>query len=70
MKITKNINGYDVELILDKIKDYDRFSIYQVSRLVNGVKTPLYKECYSDFDICEIVNNDYKLGDDEYDKKS
>lgn len=61
MKITKYMEGQIVELVIDKIKDYARFGLYQVSRVVDGVKTPLYKECFSDHQICEIVNNRYRV---------
>lgn len=60
MKIMVRVNGHDIELLLDKIKECARFSIYQVSQLVNGEKVPLYKECFSDFDICKIIENNYR----------
>lgn len=61
MKITKHINGCAIELILDKIKNYHKFSMYQVSRMINGVKVPLYKQCYSDHQIQELERNGYVI---------
>lgn len=60
MIINKNENGHHVELVLDLIKDYGRYGLYQVSRVVNGVKRPLYQECFSEFDISKIIKNEYK----------
>lgn len=61
MKITRLINGHRVELILEKIEEYERYSLYQVYKLVNGVKVPIRQECYTDFQINEIINDGYKL---------
>ena len=61
MKITKYMNGCTIELILDKIKDYRRFGMYQVSRMINGVKKPLYRQCYSDHQLQELERNGYKI---------
>lgn len=76
MTVNKKVNGHTIELIMEKIEDhareysmYDKYAVYQVSKMVNGEKVPLYKECFSDFDIQRIENNGYKLDnycDDEY----
>lgn len=51
MKLIKNIDGERVEFILDKLEDYGRHALYQVSRIINGVKVPCYKECFSKHDF-------------------
>ena len=61
MKITKYMEGHYVELIIEKIRDYARYGLYQVYSVVDGVKKPLYKECFSDHQICEIINNRYSI---------
>lgn len=61
MKIIKYMEGLSIELIFDKIKKYDRYNLYQVSKLVNGVKMPLYKECFSKIQLAEIAKNRYKI---------
>lgn len=61
MKIIKNEQGLDIELVLDKIKDYERFSLYQVSKIVDGVKVPLYKECYADSELFTVEKNGGKI---------
>ena len=71
MTIIKKHNGHTIELIIDKIKeytkDYSKYAIYQVSKMINGKKVPLYKECFTDVDIQRIENNSYELEDDEDD---
>ena len=61
MKITKYMEGQYIELVMDKIKDYARYSLYQVSKVVDGVKTPLYKECYSNHQMHELARNKYRI---------
>lgn len=61
MKITKYMNGQTIELILDKIKDYRKYTMYQVSKMVNGVKKPLYRQCYSDYQMRELERNNYTI---------
>ena len=63
MKVSKKINGCTIELIIEKIKDYTRYTMYQVSRMVNGKKVSLYKECFSDFDIQKIIKDGYRIYD-------
>lgn len=71
MKISKQVNGHYVELIIDKIKDYVdervKYATYQVSRMVNGKKEPLYTECFSDFDIKRIIKDGCRIY--EYDRR-
>lgn len=61
MKVTKYMEGQLVELVFDKIKNYGRYTMYQVSKVFNGVKTPLYRECFSDYQKKEIKRNNYRI---------
>lgn len=63
MKIIKNVWGHTVELDFIKVKDFNRHTLYQVSK--DGVK--LYKESLTDDQLKRIVLNGYKyLNDKEY----
>lgn len=53
MKIIKNIRGVKVELELIKVKDYGKFSLYEVYK--NGVL--VYKETYTNEQMSQIINN-------------
>lgn len=64
IKITKYIGGRPIELVMDKIKDYTRYSLYQIYKVVNDVKIPVYKECFSIFDIIRLKRNNYVIKDD------
>lgn len=57
MKLIKTVEGHDIELEIDKIEDHPRCDLYQVYRVVDGVKVPLYKECFSDYDINKLIEN-------------
>lgn len=54
MKIKKKVQGKEIELELVKIKDYPKYSLYQVYKLVNGKRIAMYQECYTDLQIEEI----------------
>lgn len=57
MKIKKKVQGQNIELELVKIKDYKNYNLYQVYKLVNGIRIPVYQECYTNLQIQEIINN-------------
>lgn len=61
MKITRLFNGHKIELFIEKIKDYPRHSLYQVYKLVNDVKVPVYQESFTNFELYEIAKNGYKI---------
>lgn len=65
MKIKKKVQGQDVELELVKIKDYPRYGLYQVYKLVNSKRIPLYKQCYTKLQIEEIIKNKNIITDEE-----
>lgn len=66
MKIKKRVQGHDIELELVKIKDYPRYSLYQVCKLVNGKRIPLYQECYTQLQIKEIIRRGYWIGEEVF----
>lgn len=51
MKIRKIVQGQIVNLELVKIKDYSRYTLYQVYKLVNGNRIPIYKTTYTKLQI-------------------
>ncbi len=53
MKIIKNVRGVKIELELVKVKDFDKFSLYEVYK--NGVL--IYKETYTKEQINQIIAN-------------
>jgi hypothetical protein len=61
MHVTRINDGHRVDLVLDKVKSYARFSLYQISKIVDGVKIPLYRETFTVREIREIFNNGHKL---------
>lgn len=65
MKIKKKVQGQDVELEFVKIKDYPRYGLYQVYKIINGKRIPLYKVCYTNLQIKEIIKNKNIITDEE-----
>lgn len=57
MKIKKRVHGNIIDVELEKIKDYSSYSLYQVYKLENGERIPLYKETYTEEQIEEIHKN-------------
>lgn len=57
MNIKKRIQGMTVEIEFEKIKEYDKYDLYQVYRIKNGIRIPLYKECFTDMDLDLIHKN-------------
>ena len=70
LKMFVDVNGHRIELRLDKIKKYTRYSLYQVSKVVDGVKVPVYQECFSDFDVKRLTNGEatYSLDVEDIDE--
>lgn len=65
MKIKKKVQGQDVELELVKIKDYPRYGLYQIYKIVNGKRIPAYKECYTKLQLKELAEKDFCISDEE-----
>ena len=55
MKFKKRNYGDITEIEIEKIKDYDRFSLYQLYKMVDDKKIPLYKECHTKEHLNEIA---------------
>lgn len=53
MKIHKIENGISIITEFIKIKEYERFSLYQVYLIQGNKKIPIYKECYTDMQLKE-----------------
>lgn len=66
MKVIKNVNGQVVQLEFIKIMKYPRYGVYQVYKLINGKRIPLYKECLTRQEIQEIINNENIIKEGEY----
>ncbi len=65
MKIRKTVQGHVIELELVKIKNYPRYGLYQIYKLENGKRIPLYQECYTRLQIKDIVDKGYCVTDEE-----
>lgn len=66
MKIRKTVQGQVVELELVKIKDYPRYGLYQVYKLENGKRIPIYQECYTYLQIKEIVKKGFVVDEEVF----
>lgn len=66
MKIKKKVQGKYVDLELVKIKDYPRYSLYQVYKLVNGKRIAMYQECYTDLQIREIKSKGNRIDEEVF----
>lgn len=64
MKIRKIVQGQIVDLELVKIKDYSRYTLYQVYKLVNGNRIPIYKTTYTKLQMKELVKSNLGLSID------
>ena len=51
MKITKKVQGHDIELELIKVKDYPRYTVYNVYK----GDVFLYRTCFTSLQIKELV---------------
>lgn len=45
MRIRKGAYSYEIRLV--KIKDYERFSLYQIYRIEGKEEIPIYKETFN-----------------------
>lgn len=55
MKIIKEIQGHKIAQEIIKIKDYPRYALYQVNKIENGKRIPLYKQCFTNLELQEII---------------
>lgn len=57
-KVRKDLDGNIIKLKLVKIKDYEKFTLYQVVKVINDKEEiPLYKETFTP----EQYNDFYEL---------
>lgn len=62
MRVQKYVAGFGcVELELEEIKKYPRYSLYQVYKIVGDSKVPLYQECFTKLQIKTIILRNYKI---------
>ncbi len=65
MRIKKKVQGYDVILEYERIKDYPNgYSLYDVYKLTNERKF-LYRTCLTDLQVKEIVLAGYTVSEEE-----
>ena len=57
INIERNVYGDKIKLLIEKIKEYDKFTIYQVYKVDNNNKIPLYKESYTCEQLKEFMKN-------------
>lgn len=55
--IKKKILGDDIEIELEKIKDYPKFSLYQIYKIINDKRIALYKESFTYQQMKNILLN-------------
>lgn len=55
MKIIRETQGQKIAQEIIKIKDYPRYALYQVNKIENGKRIPLYKQCFTNLELQEII---------------
>lgn len=66
MKIKKKVQGHIIDLEIIKIKDYPKYGLYQVYKLENSKRIPLYKTCYTNLQIIEIKKNQNVISEEVF----
>lgn len=66
MIVKKIVLDIIVPMEIKKIKDYERYSLYQVYKIVDKKRVPLYKETFTDRVIKNIISNDYILDEEVF----
>lgn len=64
MRIKKKVSGKWVDILMEKIKRYPRYTLYQCVNVTYGRYIPLYKETFTREQLKEIVKNKYVVTDD------
>ena len=59
MKIKKLVYGHYIILDLVKVKDYPTYSLYNVYKIENNKRSLLYKQCYTELQIKEIIDKGF-----------
>lgn len=55
------ISSVEIELI----REYERYGLYQVYRVKDGKRVPIYKETYTEAQLKEIRDNNFIIDDEE-----
>lgn len=55
IKIKKSVHGWIIDLELEKIKKYSGYTMYQVYRIIDGKRKPVYKESFTDVELNELI---------------
>ena len=55
--IERTVYGDRAKLLIKKIKDYKNYSLYQVYKLEDNNKIPLYKETYTSQQLSDLIKN-------------
>ena len=64
MRIKKYVQGKWIDLEFVKIKKYPRYTLYQVYRVDGDRRTPMYKECYSNWQLVQLAKNRYVVAEE------
>ena len=64
MKFKKRVNWVMVDVEIEKIKNYGKFSLYQVYKLVGGDRIPLYKRTFTSEQLQDIIDKHYILDEE------
>ena len=64
MRIKKYVQGKWIDLELIKIKKYPRYTLYQVYKLVGNERIPVYRECYSNWQLVQLAKNRYIVSEE------
>lgn len=66
MYVVKKCLYKTLKLKLVKIRDYSRYSLYQVYEVRDKELVPLYRECFTLLDLYEIAKNHFIIGEEEF----
>ena len=64
MRIKKYVQGKWIDLEYEIIKKYPRYTHYQVYRVDGDRRTPMYTECYSNWQLVQLAKNRYVVAEE------
>lgn len=64
MRIKKYVQGKWIDLEFVKIEKYPRYTRYQVYRVDGDKLTPMYTECYSDYQMVQLAKKRYIVSEE------
>lgn len=56
MKIDKKVRGREIKLELELIKHYPTYDLYQIYRIDDNNRTPLYRETFTESQLQDVLN--------------